>query len=281
MKKISFLLAAVCLFAGCGGYKLDASNEAAFKQSADKMRSVLPHEQREKFDSALLTIAADNQVNQNNISAADLLEASQAVFEQTFYSQSFLDKVHKKTYRQIVAQAKRITNEYGVRGKKELMAKIWLLEQKKAASQAAQKEMEKLIIKNAKLYVKSPASIPERVLEFDMENKTGKTISRFTAKGVITEPDKSNVPLFEGVITYTIGGDLADGESKHFAISPDIFGWTDAVTGGNTEFALKIIKVYDINGLLMWDNSFDKNDEDNLGKLKGELAEIYKHEKGV
>lgn len=61
MKQISMLLlAAALLVAGCSGgnKRIDGSSEAAMTKSLDAIRSSMSSEEKEKFNSALMTIGA-------------------------------------------------------------------------------------------------------------------------------------------------------------------------------------------------------------------------------
>jgi hypothetical protein len=112
-------------------------------------------------------------------------------------------------------------------GKAARSERLRLVEIKnKAATDAAARSRFK--VSDPRFYFTKDVYRLKPVIALTVRNDTGRTVSRFHARGALTSTGREK-PWVEDTFNYEIPGGLGDGESRHFELAPNSFGpWASA-----------------------------------------------------
>ncbi|MEC9041453.1 MAG: DUF6694 family lipoprotein [Pseudomonadota bacterium] len=251
------ILSASLALAACSEPTVNASNDEDLKASIEAIQSSLEPAKREQFNEAIFTIVGSGMdlkaVMTGEVTAEDL-------------ARNMMARLDGKTADQVITEAQIIVQEREAKQKAQALQEIADLEEKRAAAEASEAELEKFQVISSRLYKRERGYTETPIIELSVVNGTGKPISRVFFEGVVASPGRS-VPWIEDTFNYSIPGGLEPGESADWSLAPNRFsGWGTDVPGD----AILTLKTYKIEGpgYSVPENSFSERDQERLDILK-------------
>lgn len=266
MKLLGFLFIALSIV-GCSKPKIDASSNATMKASIEKVRESLPEQERQKFDNAL-TILAFNQVNMKDLFA-------EAATGPGNFENKVRDSLDGKTGEQVIAEANRIQAEREVRQRKQALAEIRELEEKRKKAATAREELQKFQVLRSRFYMEKQEFMGKQpIIELKVKNGTSKAVSRAYFRGTIASPNRS-VPWYQDSFNYSIPGGLEPGEEATWKLAPNMFsGWGNVNAPADAIFTVTVEQIDGADGKSIYSvREFTKEDHERLEKLKKDYSD--------
>jgi|TARA_R100000935_G_scaffold57876_1_gene93021 hypothetical protein len=254
------------ILAGCSDPKIDASSDEAMKVSVEKVRESLPQVRRKEFDEAIQVLAF------SNLNMMDLLA------EGASGAGNVKGKVRKsldgKTGQQVIAEAERVRAERKERERQQALKEIRELEERRAKSESAHKQLQKFEIIRSRFYMREKEYMGNQpIIELTVENRTGQAISRAYFEGTLASPNRS-VPWHKDTFNYSISGGLEPGEKAAWSLAPNMFsGWGKIEAPADAVFTVTVERLDGADGEPLYSKSgFDERKRQRLSELKKEYG---------
>ena len=250
---IAVIIASLALV-GCNEPKIDTSTDERAEQSLKEVQAKLNDEEKRQFKSAILVIAM------NGASISDMM-----LHPENHKDMPDKSMLNGLTAKQVIAKAETIKTERTTKEISELEAKKSKTEQDKVA-------LKKFVIHKAQFYKRDEGTahisrmVP--IIEMDIQNTTGKPISRAHFKGTLSSPGRS-VPWLVETFNYKISGGLENGERTTWSLQPSAHGdWGRVEAPKDAIFSVEVVRLDGADGKPLYDATFSESDQKRLDTLK-------------
>ncbi|BBT41402.1 DUF6694 family lipoprotein [Pseudomonas putida] len=262
MRRFIVLALTVGLLTGCGEPKVDGTSEESFKGSLSKMAENLPSDQREKLQSDLMFLAFQDvdigKVLKGETNADDV---SAAVYA----------SLNGMTAKEISAKADAVRAERAERERKQAIAEIEELSNRKAQAAVVKSNLEKFEIQKSRFFKeRQEYSYRDKpVIEMTVSNGTGQAVARAYFKGTIATPGRS-VPWLVKEFNYEISGGLEPGEKQSWRLAPNQFSeWGNVEPPKDAVFTVEVERLDGADGKPLFGGAtFNDRDESRLSSLR-------------
>jgi hypothetical protein len=235
------------LLFGCAP-KIDTSSDDKMKTSIEAIKDKLSFAEKKKFTDALMMIAS-SEINLSNVFNGD--EALKKI----------KSKLEGKTYQDILNEANKIVKE-----------KTEELEFEKGLSKEAEKELQKIEVKESLLYTLTTDngffSRPQRVLKLTVKNNLNVALSSISFNIKSFQKGRS-VPFLNDDFSYDIAGGINSGETLTWELNADMFAdeqWTKDIPNGY--IVVKATDAKNSSNESVVKNTWTDEKEEELKKLK-------------
>ncbi len=228
--------------------RIDTSSDENMRTSTERLRDSLNDEQKAKFEQAVRYIAFDG------LTLSDIMSTDDTI-------KKIKEKFKNKSYDDIIVDARKI-----------IKREIADLNNEKAASEAARKSLESIVVEKTTLTTDNSGFMPRRILYLLVKNNTGQTLST-VAFNIKTFSPGREVPYLNDDFKYEIPGGIQAGEKLEWQLEPNTFlnsEWNRDVPNGIIK--IKAIACSDANGNLIFQDTWD----DEKDKLMQTLKEFMK-----
>jgi len=116
----------------------------------------------------------------------------------------------------------------------------------KAESETAQASLAKFVVERSRFYFSEDGFSSDPVIELTVKNDTGRTVSRFYCRGVLSSPGRKT-PWVDDTFNYSVRGGIQPGETQKFSLAPNMFGPWGRVPKDRKDLAFSV-KVYRLDG---------------------------------
>ncbi|KAA3667659.1 DUF6694 family lipoprotein [Pectobacterium carotovorum] len=263
MKRILGISLIVLALVGCNEPKIDTSTDDSMKASISKVRESLPESKRNQFDEAL-KVAVFSQINFKELMQAGMTKNSSVIEEKMKQS------LNGKTGEQVISYAATLKLEREAKEKEQAVQEIKELEERKGSSVANLESMKSFKVVRSRFHIeKQEYGLKQPIISLNIENNTGKAISRAYFKGVITSPGRE-VPWFSDTFNYQIPGGLEPGEKAEWSLSPNMFSsWGKVSVPTDAIFTVNVIRLDGADEKpIFGDANFTERDQKRLDELK-------------
>lgn len=245
------------LLQGCSEPTIDASSDAAMKQSIKEVGDSLSGEKRTQFDQAIKTIIGDS------IDFGSILRGKQSADSA---GNNIANRLSGKNADQIISESQQIIAKREARQKEQAIIEISELEEKQRKDKDAEKVLENFVISKSRLYKREESFTEKPIIEMTVTNNTNRPIARAFFEGTVASPGRS-VPWIEDTFNYQISGGIEPGETAEWVLAPNRFSdWAKDVPGD----AILTLRVYKLEGpgYETDGGSFTQADAERLETLK-------------
>lgn len=247
---------------GCSSPTIDASSDEAMRASARDVRESLPEGRRAEFDEAI-QILAFSQLDMSDLLSGGRL--GEATIEARV--KAALDG---KNAEEIFARAEEIKAERLARERRQALAEIQELEEKRLEAEMARDHIAEFEVIRSRFFLREERySGAQPIIELSVRNGTNSPISRAYFKGVIASPNRS-IPWHSDGFNYEISGGLEPGEEASWSLAPNRFSdWGKVNAPTDAVFTVTVERLDGPNGQVLYSAAgFDERDATRLSELK-------------
>lgn len=247
---------------------IDGSTEASFEQSMKRVREELGPQELEEFESAVMVIAM------KDVDLSSLIAAGQSVDPSTL-PEKLIAELDGKTAEQVIAEADVIRAERERKQKRQALAEIQELLQKKQAAEAAEEQLKAFDVVRSRFYIEDRDwGLDKPIIELTVKNGTNSAVSRAYFHGVVASPDRS-VPWISEDFNYKISGGIEPGETKDLRMVGNIMSaWGNTDVPEDAVFTVNVRRIDGADGEALFNaEGFDKYDARRLESLRAEYGE--------
>lgn len=258
------------LLVGCGPATIDASSDAAMKESMVDVRNGLDETERAEFDKSLQMILMDAAVPGGNIFAAAGRDPS--VAQATLRS-----SLDGKTATDVNAMASSIRVARAEKQREQVLGEIAELQEKKVRAEAATGELAKFAVTRSRFYREEGYLGKQSVVELGVTNGTPHAVARAYFEGTLASPGRS-VPWVKDTFNYPIAGGLEPGETAEWKLKPSsISTWARAEAPEDAVLTVTVTRLDGADGKALFDAAgFNDDAQKRLDVLKQELETLEK-----
>ena len=261
----------VCV-AGCGAPRLDGSSDERMRESVSAVRESLPQGQRKEFDEAILVVAMRDIPPGRTLPKTITPESIAAQAK---------EKLSGKSADEVIAEATRLKGEMEaqvredaarrrVNAREEATAEVRQLEVRRAAVEAAKRELAKFQILDSRFSLAAGPRASEPMIVLTVRNGTSYPVSGASFSGAVVSPGRS-VPWLTEQFSYAIPGGLEPGEQATWRLAPNdpSSAWGTIRPPKDAALQVEVIALEGPDGNRLFTNlQFDDADAQRLAALK-------------
>ncbi len=144
----------------------------------------------------------------------------------------------------------------------------------KTESETAQASLAKFVVERSRFYFSEDGFSSDPVIELTVRNDTGRTVSRFYCRGVLSSPGRKT-PWVDDTFNYSVRGGIQAGETQQFSLAPNMFGPWGRAPKDRQDMAFSV-KVYRLDGpdeIELYPSEWSEEDANRLAVLERMIRE--------
>jgi hypothetical protein len=256
--------------ASCAAPRIDTSSDEKLAASTKRVRESLPADERAEFDQAIMVVAMSKlPVEGGLLGMAALANASPETMKATF-----LAPLNGKTAKEVLAEAKRITDARKAKEREQAVKEIADLQALRVSAERATVELKKFEVQKSRFEQRKAMFGNEPLIQLAVKNGTSSPISRAYFRGTIASVGRA-VPWLKEEFNYDIRGGLEPGESATWNLAPNRFSaWGTTEPPRDAILTVDVLRLDGADGKPLFDaTAFDADKASRLAALTKEYGQ--------
>ena len=253
-------VALLLMAAGCGPTTVDPSTFVELRKSMTALREPLTPAETASFDEALSYLVGRE--------ALQTLVLEEAGPDETGPVLELFRPLSGRTVDGVVAEAR-------FRRVREVRSAVTALQEWRDATADARRELQRFRFRQARVFKRHRGYLEWPVIEMNVTNGTGHTVSLIHFRATLLEPGKDAAWLEEEFDHVVLGG-LAPGEDAVWRIEPEQQGWIRLIDPHpDLRFTLEPLRLVALGGRVLVESDWGAREEHRLATFQTTLEMIH------